>query len=130
VGKGVAGLVLVAGRRRGVFRRPYSAGWQPPLGRQRVGRGREVRLGFPGRPRRRFHPGDSRGEPSDPHRTGDSERRGAQQALGRLRLGLQSERRLESAAQGATRAKAGRGPHLATGRYSFFYFFFFYRLQF
>jgi hypothetical protein len=65
-------------------------------------------LGFPVRiARGLFCSGDRPGGPSDLHRTGDSERRGAQQALSRLGLGLQSEWQLESAAQVATQ-RAGR----------------------
>jgi hypothetical protein len=41
------------------------------------------------------------------------------QADGPSRAGPQEEQQVVSAAQCATRAKAGRGPHLATGRYSF-----------
>jgi hypothetical protein len=35
------------------------------------------------------------------------------------------ERRRLPAAQSAPRAKAGRGPHIVTGRYSFLFLFFF-----
>jgi hypothetical protein len=109
----------------------------PPaaIGRDKTvgnGDGASVALGFPGWLVRLFSPSERRAGPSDPIRRpgAHGERQPAhRRATGRTKLGHREGGRLYLPHSAQGERIAGRGPRMATGRYSFFCYFF-YRTQF